>query len=578
MQMISKTVKGQKYWYLVEKGRKNGVVTNVKTIYLGKADRVAQMLADPGATEAAFPSAFQSREMGASAALWMEAQAIGLVETMDRVCPGRRSDATWSYGALLVTASIQRAIAPRALKSSEQLRAWYEGCGLADLLALESSGLDARRVDEALSQLSAPDIDAMEQEVMANVVRIHRLAMTTVAFDTTNFDSYAGAHNPSRLLKRGHAKSKRAGLRVLGLGLLATKDDGVPLLSFVYPGNRVDVTAFRSFLRRLKQRRRKLGVDKETTVVCDGGNLSEQVVKELERDNQHFVARLPTGHAPEADALATADLPPLSGRLTAVGRARKLTTLVYGKMRTVVAVYSKSMHLSQLPGLLRDRRTATAALDALQERLERQRHGQGNQRHWLTQASLRKRVQDALARQHMSDLFPVEIGGTPAAPTLLYRFDDVAWHRIETHRLGRTAILTDRDGWSCQQLVEELREQSHVEEAFRQLKDPEWASAVPLRHWTDPMLRVHAFIAVLSLLLSRLVVRRLRRAKIHATASEALWELSQLRLARLHYGPTASPQLHALAKKQEVPPATTPRQQQMIRALGLESTLELGPT
>ena len=189
-----------------------------------------------------------------------------------------------------------------------------------------------------------------------------------------------------------------------------------------------------------------------------------------------------------------------------------------------------------------------------------------------------ERAHDALGRQYMSDLCPFEVGGTDAAPTLQFRFDEAAWHRIETHRLGRTAILTDREDWTCEQLVEGLREQSHVEDAFRQLKDPQWASAVPLRHWTDAALRAHAFIAVLSLLLSRLLVRRLRRAGVQATASEALWQLSELRLARIHYGRAASPLLRQLAKQREVPPAPTPRQLEMVAALDLYGALKLGPT
>ena len=35
MQLVTKSVKGHKYWYAVKKGRRGGTVTNVKTIYLG---------------------------------------------------------------------------------------------------------------------------------------------------------------------------------------------------------------------------------------------------------------------------------------------------------------------------------------------------------------------------------------------------------------------------------------------------------------------------------------------------------------------------------------------------------------
>src|SRR5713226_5008923 len=104
MQLIAKTIKGHKYWYLVEKGRKNGVVTNVKTIYLGPANRLAERVASQGASQ--FPAAFDSYEMGASAALYQQASALGLVSLLDQACGCRRFDAALSYGQLLTLLAI----------------------------------------------------------------------------------------------------------------------------------------------------------------------------------------------------------------------------------------------------------------------------------------------------------------------------------------------------------------------------------------------------------------------------------------------------------------------------------------
>ena len=575
MQLIAKTIKGRKYWYLVQKGRKNGVVTNIKTLYLGSADRLAERLTSQGAAH--FPAAFDSWEMGASAALWREATALGLVPLLDQVCGDRRTDATVSYGQLLTLLAIQRAIAPRALKSTKQLRAWYQGCGMKELLPLPASGLDVRRVDEALDRLRAAELYRAEQRIVVTMVQRYQVSLQSLAFDGTNFDSYAQATNPSRLLKRGHAKSKRVHLRLLGLGLLVTADEGLPLLSFPYPGNRADVTSFRSFLRRLRQRRRRLGVDSDTTVICDGGNISKEIVALLDAEPIHMVARLPPGHAPEADALSTEQLHVLEGPWSGQVRAKKLQTPVYGQERTVVAVYSASMHQSQLPGLYRDRRKAELDLERLEARLQRQRKGQGRGRP-LTVGATQKLVDKILERQHMDELFDVKVSGTDQRPTLTYHFQPSAWERLEQYRLGRTAILTDHQDWDEERLVRCLREQSHVEDAFRQMKDPEWASAVPLRHYSDSMLRIHTFISVLALLLSKLMVRRLKRAGVEVTVSEALRQLSELRLARISYGRDASPELKMLARKRCVPPTPTKLQKQMIGVLGVADELRLGPT
>jgi transposase len=248
--------------------------------------------------------------------------------------------------------------------------------------------------------------------------------------------------------------------------------------------------------------------------------------------------------------------------------------LVYGQKRTVVAVYSASMHQSQLPGLRRDRQKAERDLAQLAARLQRQGQGKGRGR-LLTVGQTQNKLDQILERQHMRDLFDTKVAGTDQAPTLTYQFQQSAWARLEQYRLGRTVILTDHQDWDEERIVRCLRLQSHVEDAFRQMKDPEWASAVPLRHYSDSMLRIHAFISVLSLLLSRLLVRRLKRAGVDVTVSEALRQLSELRLARLSYGRNASPQLKKMARDRCVPPTPTKLQKRIIGVLGLREELRL---
>src|SRR5271167_2390876 len=118
MILVPKKIHGQTYWYMIRKGRKNGRPTNLETFYLGKPDRIAAMLGlgvSPE-THEMFPVGARSREVGASTALWKEAELLGLVPLIDEAlaAKGRRSDAAVSYGELLVALAIQRCIAPRA--------------------------------------------------------------------------------------------------------------------------------------------------------------------------------------------------------------------------------------------------------------------------------------------------------------------------------------------------------------------------------------------------------------------------------------------------------------------------------
>ena len=55
----------------------------------------------------------------------------------------------------------------------------------------------------------------------------------------TNFATFIDTGNArAPIAQRGKAKQKRADLRLVGLGLVVTRDGGVPLLSHAYPGNK----------------------------------------------------------------------------------------------------------------------------------------------------------------------------------------------------------------------------------------------------------------------------------------------------------------------------------------------------
>src|ERR1700749_583542 len=97
----------------------------------------------------------------------------------------------------------------------------------------------------------------------------------------TNFATFIDTGNgraPSA--QRGKAKQKRSDLRLVGLGLVVTRDGGVPLLSHAYPGNKPDDTQFPQMIRDLAARHATLaaaaGQDgAEMTVVFDAGKNSE---------------------------------------------------------------------------------------------------------------------------------------------------------------------------------------------------------------------------------------------------------------------------------------------------------------
>jgi len=84
---------------------------------------------------------------------------------------------------------------------------------------------------------------------------------------------------------------------------------------------------------------------------------------------------------------------------------------------------------------------------------------------------------------------------------------------------------------------------------------------------------------VLGLLLAKVVQRRLKRAGVPApSVGRLLRELREIQRAHLHYGADAPAALRTLADTTWVPSPRTPRQDALLRALGLAERPELGTT
>ena len=102
------------------------------------------------------------------------------------------------------------------------------------------------------------------------------LDLAGMALDMTNFATYIDSTNErAPIAQRGKAKQKRTDLRLVGLGLVVTRDGGIPIVSHAYAGDRPDVTQFTTVLDELVARYRLLVEQVESlTVVYDAGQNS----------------------------------------------------------------------------------------------------------------------------------------------------------------------------------------------------------------------------------------------------------------------------------------------------------------
>jgi len=472
-------------------------------------------VADLGATRTV-----GTRAVGDVGALVWVAEQLDLVGHIDRACGDLGAKNGPSAGELAVAVAIQRACAPGAKR---KLAAFLDA-SVARVSCLPGAAFSGQVFHRVAQQVTDRQLEQAQVAIAKAAVARFELSTDVLAFDTTNFDTHIATVTPGELARRGHAKSKRRDLRVVGLGLLVSETGHVPLLYRTYAGNGSDQGVLEACLAGLSElhealddgeRRRQPA---QRTLVRDGGFWSPQLELELDVAGYHSLISLPLGHSAAEQALQMAAqrgaMKPLPGKLSHVRAARMRAKV--GKLdRTLVVVESQELLQGQKRGIAVALRKAKAELRKLERLTQAGR---------IPRGSLERRVQKALAREHLSSFVVTTIGGTEKAPAFSWRVDAVRRRRLEHTRLGRRVLCTERHVWSTGRIVHAFRGQWHVEELFRRAKKGGLVPWGPSYQWADGSLRLHTFATVLGLTLVSLAKTALgtdasARAMMHSLAA-----------------------------------------------------------
>src|SRR5664280_2602752 len=132
---------------------------------------------------------------------------------------------------------------------------WWKKTAADRFIKISAAALDHRRFWDAMHALPLDALAGIEERLAATVCTRFGLDTSSVALDMTNFATFIDTGNAKApIAQRGKAKQKRKDLRLVGLGLVVTRDGGIPLLSHAYPGNKPDVTQFPDMITTLAAR------------------------------------------------------------------------------------------------------------------------------------------------------------------------------------------------------------------------------------------------------------------------------------------------------------------------------------
>jgi transposase len=377
-----------------------------------------------------------------------------------------------------------------------------------------------------MDQLPVEILGSIEREIVSRALERFDLKPDTVLYDATNFFTFIDStNNRPKLPARGHNKQKRHDLRQLGVALLCTRDEGVPLWHRTYGGEVHDARSFADLLPTIQERLVEIGRDLQSlTMVYDKGNVSRANQKRVDSSAIHYVASLAISNQRPLIAEANSHLESIKLSEDESVQAYRTRRKIWGAERTVVVVVSESFRAGQMRGLLQHIASARKWLDHLADTLAR-----GKQRR--SREAISRDIETRLmGRQHLQQVIRWELTGDKRL-SLNYDVDSHVVEDLSRDVLGRLILMTDRDTWSTEDIIRAYRGQAHVESVFAHLKDPVHVMLRPQYHWTDQKLHVHVFMCVVAFLLARLLHLRAQRAG-YLRCQEALLDgLTQIRKA-----------------------------------------------
>ena len=519
--LTEKVIRGQRYYYLRECQRVDGKPKIVWQQYLGNRERLVRRLTHPEPQEAVL------REFGASAAAYDLATEMDVAATIDRHVPKRNKHGP-TVGQYLLLGTLNRCVAPC---SKAQLGAWYKRTVLPRLMGIRPAALTSQRFWDNMDRVDEDAIVQIEDDLSKTAVSRFGLDLRCLLFDATNFFTFIDSFNDrSDLAQRGKSKEGRSNLRIVGLALLVTSDHDVPLFHHTYAGNQHDSVTFGSVIEALAKRCRELAEGAcDITLVFDKGNNSQDNLAALAAKDGpfHFVGSLvPTQHA-DLLKVERRSMRRLDERQLPAVWSYRTKKKVFGVERTVLVTYNRGLFDAQRKTLVREINKRKRALRDLQESLQRAARRSNGKR--PTVDGTKKKVEALLSARHMGELFTAKVRARRnGLPSLSFRFEEAAWLKLCRTLLGKTLLFTDQDAWSDEKIVLAYRSQSHVEAAFRRMKDPRFLTFRPAFHWTDQKLRVHAFYCVLALMILSLLRRKLSKAGIELSVVRMMDSLAAI--------------------------------------------------
>jgi len=524
-----KKKKGRPYLYVREIARVNGKPKVISQVYIGSPEKIKNMFS-------AGNNDFNSVKLKTESfgALWTAHQIdkeINVCSIIDSIVKSSNKESGPTVGEYFLYCIYNRMI---QAVSKNKLPDWYKKTAIQHIRPVDIEELTSQRYWQKWERVSEKQLDDIAQSFFKSLWKLEKPDSDCLLFDTTNYYTFMASDTESELAQRGKNKQGRHNLRQIGLGLLVSHKNRLPLFYRPYPGNMHDSRFFQEVMDEM------FGVvcgfhntKERLTVVFDKGMNSESNIEWIDEHRRvHFITNYSTYFAEE---LASIPLEKFDVADTHKNKQLCSSTsindrmLVYrcsgeywGKERTVVVTYNPRTARKQTYAFESKIEAIRAELLIMRKNVREQAP------HWRNAEKVKERYLQLCERLHMSsDFFTIQIEDTKSGLTMSFHKNVYAVEKRK-QRFGKNIIITDNADWTTTEIVEANLDRWEIENSFRTSKKDELVGVNPVRHWTDSKIRCHLFCCIVSLTYLRLIELRLKRKGINKSAEEVMKDMHTL--------------------------------------------------
>jgi len=536
-----KIKKGRPYYYVREMGRVGGKLKVIEQIYLGSPERIKELaIAEKGTC-----TKVSVREFGA---LWLAnliANEIDLAAIVDSVIPPKRNEKGPSVGEYFLYAALNRMVEPC---SKRTLPEWYASTAIQHIRPVEIQALSSQRYWEKWERITPTQIEQIAHLFFSKVRAMPGSRSDCFLFDTTNYYTYMASQMRSELARRGKNKDGKNWLRQVGLALLVSREGRLPLFYREYEGNRHDSKVFWRVMDEVFSAMQEFADPAaELTIVFDKGmNAQENIARIDVRDGFHFITTYSTHFAEDFVRVKLSSFKPVDSpgnrELERLGKEDDRIVAwrdkgdFWGRERTIVVTYNPRTAAKQRYNFDKKMLELQEVLFELRSRVK------SGKAPWNQLNHLEKHYLQACEKLYLpKDLYQFDLEKEEGKAKFIFRKD---YYRIGKYieRFGKNILITDHTDWSTDEIVRASLDRYLVEEAFRQSKDDELVSVLPMRHWTDGKIRCHIFTCMAALTYLRILESHLDQEGIPQTGATAMESMRKLHSCLCWYSRKSRPQ------------------------------------